>query len=124
MTFRVLQVKQGRTVTVLIDTANSTFAPGNASLAVGGETVVGLTIRSVITGVGTGGGVTVLRGANVVIQSNTSMVFDFAGQGYPLTLDAAANVTVNFVGANNTCLVDMAKLYNQANNAGGANTSY
>lgn len=120
MAFIVLQSKLNRNVVVLADTANVTFAPGNTSLNVSTEAISGLTIRSIIAGVGVGGGINVVRGTQNVFYTAISGEFDFAGRGYSLTANSTTNVSINFVGANNTIVLDMGKQTNPAT----ANTTY
>lgn len=125
MAFRVVQSKQGRNV-IIFANANSTIAPNDSSLSVNGEVIQGLTIRSIQYGTDANGSWTLARGANLVFGFGRLSGFqDFAGTGMPFTLDAGANVTVTLFGsANGGIMLDCAKLYNQANNAGGANTVY
>lgn len=114
MALRINSSKGARDVTILVDTANGTIAPGNTSInTTVGEIVTGLTVRGIVAGVGTGGAVTIARGANVVFQTVQSGVFNFIADGaQPIILDAAANVSVNFVGANCTAQILCGKISN------------
>lgn len=119
MTLTITQSRGGRDVVFLVDTANATIAPGNGSInTTAGEIITGLTIRKIVAGVGAGGMVTVQRDAAVVYQTSVSQAIDFGSMGMPISVTPAANVTVNFVGANCTAQIECSK------RATIANTSY
>lgn len=125
MTYRVIATKQGRNAIIWAN-ANSTIAPNDAILAVNGESISGLTVRSVQYGTDANGSWTLTRGANLVFAfGRVSGYQDFAGTGMTLNLDAAANVTVTLFGtANGAIILDVAKQFGNSNNAAGANTTY
>lgn len=115
MAARVLQTRSGRDVVFLVDTANASFAVANASINATNESVTGLTIRSVIAGVGTGGEVIIARGGNTIFRTAFSGTFDFAGIGQAITANTTASLDINFTGANCTAQVTCAKQSNATN---------
>lgn len=123
MAYRVIASRQGRNV-VLWTNANNTVAPNDALIAVNGENISGLSVRSVQYGTDANGSWTLARGANLVFAFGRVSGFnDFAGTGMPLNIDAAANVTVTLFGtANGGIILDLMKIYPNSNNA--ANTVY
>lgn len=115
MALRIMQTRSGRDLVVIVDAANTTFAPSNASLNTANEGITGLTIRSVIAGVGIGGEVIIDRGGANVFRTAFSGTFDFAGSGQAITANATTNVGVSFVGANCTAQLVLAKQSNAVN---------
>lgn len=125
MAYRVIASKQGRNAIIWAN-ANSSIAPNDAALAVNGESIAGLSVRSVQYGTDANGSWTLSRGANLVFAfGRVSGYQDFAGTGMPLSLDAGANVTVTLFGtANGAIILDVAKQFAGSNNAAGSNTTY
>lgn len=110
MPLTITQSRGGRDVVFLVDTANASIAPGNASInTTAGEIITGLVIRKIVAGVGVGGMVTVQRDANVVYQTAVSQSIDFGSMGMPISVSPTANVVVNFVGANCTAQIECSK---------------
>jgi hypothetical protein len=88
-------------------TANDTIQVASAN-AIAGETVTGLTINQIWTGLDSGYW-KISRGANTLLITDSSDYYDFSGAGQALTLDPAANVVVNCTTANCTLIIDFTK---------------
>lgn len=115
MAARILQTRSGRDVVFLVDSANASFAVANASVNAANESVTGLSIRTIIAGVGIGGEVIIQRGGNTVFRTAFSGSFDFAGMGQAITANSAATLDISFTGANCSAQVCCSKQSNAVN---------
>lgn len=105
--------RAGRSSTVHVSSANATVVvAGNTSasnLASNGETVLGGYIRQVAWGTDAGS-VQIKRGGNIVATLNNTGTMNLTELGLHLTVSAAANIDVQFVGsANGFVVMDIQK---------------
>lgn len=103
---RVLSNQLGGKYVVLC-TANDTIQVSSANTNAS-ETVTGLTINQIWTGLDNGYW-KVARGSNTILITNASDYQDFAGSGAAIQLDPAANVVVTCTSANCTMIIDFQK---------------
>ena len=103
---RVLSNQLGGKYVVLC-TANDTIQVSAANTTAA-ETVTGLTINQIWTGLDNGFW-KIARGANTILITNASDYQDFSGSGAAIQLDSSANVVVNCTSSNCTLIIDFQK---------------
>lgn len=121
MTYRVINNKKYNSVSLLFTASNGTIAiAGNSTVsnvAIGDEVLAGASITQMWFGSPSGNAAywVVKRGANTVFVGDSTAYLDFRGNGVGLSLDSAATLSANLVGAANATLIVELKKIPEAN---------
>lgn len=109
MAVTITSNKKNSSAVIHVAAANATLiVAGNNSVsnvAISDEILTGANITQAIWGCDGNGHIQVLRGANLVAVYDSTSFIDYAGSGMSLTKDAAANITINFVGSANAYIM-------------------
>ncbi len=109
MAYRIMSNKKNTSVVIHASSSNSTIViAGNTStsnIATSDETLTGAYLTQAVWGCDGTGYINLKRGANLVAVYDSTGQHEYAGTGMPLTLDSAANVTIEFVNSANGFII-------------------